>query len=464
MQFLPIFLDVKQSTCLVVGGGEVALRKARLLVKTGANVTVVAPHIKQELIDLVSGAGSMGQLNHREYLASDLSNVNLVVVATDDAELNKLVSTQAQAQNIPVNVADQPELCSFIFPSILDRAPLVVAISSSGASPVLARQLRARLETLIPSGYGKLAELLGRFREPVKKRFRTLEQRRTFWEKVTTGAVAKLALTGRVLEAEKMLQEWVDKGDASEQGGEVYLVGAGPGDPDLLTFKALRLMQQADVVLYDRLVSAEILALVRKDAEQINVGKARNKHTVPQGDINNMLVDLARQGKKVLRLKGGDPFIFGRGGEELEGLAAASVPFQVVPGISAANGCAAYAGIPLTHRDYAQSVQFVAGHLKNNSVDLNWSELVHDNHTVVFYMGFVGLPSICQKLIEHGRDPATAVALIQKGTTQQQKVIVGTLATIVELVANEMVQPPTLIIVGGVVNLATKLSWYGKQN
>ena len=464
MQFLPVFLDVKQSTCLVVGGGEVALRKSRLLVKTGAKVIVVAPHIKQGLADLVLNASSPGELNRREYLSSDLSNATLVVVATDDAELNKLVSTQAQAQKIPVNVADQPELCSFIFPSILDRSPVVVAISSSGASPVLARQLRARLETLIPAGYGKLAELLGQFREPVKKRFKTLGQRRTFWEKVTNGTVAELVLTGRADEAEKMLREWVDKDEMPEQGGEVYLVGGGPGDPDLLTFKALRLMQQADVVLYDRLVSPEILALVRKDAEQINVGKARNKHTVPQGDITNMLVSLAKQGKKVLRLKGGDPFIFGRGGEELEGLADASVPFQVVPGISAANGCAAYAGIPLTHRDYAQSVQFVTGHLKNNSIDLNWSELVHDNHTVVFYMGLVGLPSICQKLIEHGRDPGTPIALVQKGTTQQQKVIIGTLATIVELVTNETVRPPTLIIVGGVVNLATKLSWYGDQN
>lgn len=461
MQFLPIFLDVKNSTCLIVGGGEVALRKARLLAKTGARLIVVAPKIHQGLVQLVLNAEVIGEIRERAYQPSDLSDMTLAVVATDDAELNRSVSEQAKKQAIPVNVADQPELCSFIFPSILDRSPLVVAISSGGSSPVLARQLRTRLETLIPTGYGKLAKLLGQFREPVKKRFKTLGQRRAFWESVTESPIAELVFAGRDDEAQAMLKEWIDSPSTPEQGGEVYLVGGGPGDPDLLTFRALRLMQQADVVLYDRLVSPEVLALVRRDAEQINVGKARNKHTVPQGEITEMLISLAKQGNKVLRLKGGDPFIFGRGGEELEGLADASVPFQVVPGISAANGCAAYAGIPLTHRDYAQSVQFVTGHLKNNSVDLNWSELVHDNHTVVFYMGLVGLPLICSKLIEHGRDLQTPVALVQKGTTQHQKTVVGTLATIVDLVAGETVRPPTLIIVGGVVNLAAKLSWYG---
>ncbi|MBL4583116.1 MAG: uroporphyrinogen-III C-methyltransferase [Pseudomonadales bacterium] len=462
MQFLPIFFDVNNSTCLVIGGGEVALRKSRLLVKTGARVVVVAPHINQELADLVCTADVAGEVKERAYQSADLAGATLVVVATDDASLNKQVSVEAKAQNIPINVADQPELCSFIFPSILDRSPIVVAISSGGASPVLARQLRARLETLIPAGYGKLAQLLGKFRAPVKKRFKTIGQRRAFWEKVTSGAVAELVLTDRSTEAETMLQQWIDNPETAEQSGEVYLVGGGPGDPDLLTFKALRLMQQADVVLYDRLVSPEVLALVRKDAEQINVGKARDKHTVPQGDINEMLISLAKQGKKVLRLKGGDPFIFGRGGEELEGLADAAIPFQVVPGITAASGCAAYAGIPLTHREYAQSVQFVTGHLKNNSIDLNWDELVHDNHTVVFYMGLIGLPHICQKLIEHGQTPSTPVALVQKGTTAEQKVIIGTLKTIVELVAGEVVRPPTLIIVGGVVNLSSKLAWYGE--
>ncbi|MBV1915940.1 MAG: siroheme synthase CysG [Pseudomonadales bacterium] len=461
MQFLPIFLDVKSSVCLIVGGGEVALRKARMLAKSGAQLRVVAPRINLSLSQLVDDADCPGEIHEREYLTSDLTDVALVVVATDDTQLNIAISCQAKTQKIPVNVVDNPALCSFVFPSVLDRSPLVVAISSGGTSPVLARHLRARLETLIPSGYGKLAQLLGKFREPVKNRFKTLGQRRSFWEKVISGSVTELVLTGRLAEAEQQLSEWIDGGKVVEQAGEVYLVGGGPGDPDLLTFRALRLMQQADVVLYDRLVSPEVLALVRKDAEQINVGKARDKHTVPQGDINSMLVRLAKEGKKVLRLKGGDPFIFGRGGEELEGLADAGIPFQVVPGITAANGCAAYAGIPLTHRDYAQSVQFVTGHLKNNSIDLHWDELVHENHTVVFYMGLVGLPTICQKLIEHGRDAETPVALVQKGTTDQQKVIVGTLDTIVELVSAEVIRPPTLIIVGGVVNLAGKLSWYG---
>ncbi|MBV1959741.1 MAG: siroheme synthase CysG [Pseudomonadales bacterium] len=460
MQFLPIFFDVRSSTVLIIGGGDVALRKARVLAKCGAQLRIVAPQIRLDLIELVMQAEYPGEIHKRKYLASDIADVALVVVATGDSELNEAISSQAKAQKIPVNVVDRPELCSFVFPSVLDRSPLVVAISSGGTSPVLARHLRARLETLIPSGYGKLATLLGKFREPVKSRFKTLGQRRSFWEKVVNGTVTELVLTGHATEAEQLLSEWIEKGGIAETRGEVYLVGGGPGDPDLLTFKALRLMQQADVVLYDRLVSPEVLALVRKDAEQINVGKARDKHTVPQGDINDMLVRLANEGKKVLRLKGGDPFVFGRGGEELEGLAEASIPFQVVPGITAANGCAAYAGIPLTHRDYAQSVQFVTGHLKNNTIDLHWYELVHENHTVVFYMGLVGLPTICQKLIRHGRDAKTPVALVQKGTTDQQKVVIGTLETIVELVSAEVVRPPTLIIVGGVVNLATKLSWY----
>ena len=462
MQFLPIFLDVKTSTCLVVGGGEVALRKARLLVKSGAKVVVVAPQIKSDLSDLVLNATCVGEIRQRAFVSEDLSDISLVIVATDDAKLNASVSAQAKAQNTPVNVADQPDLCSFIFPSVLDRSPLVVAISSGGTSPVLARQLRARLETLIPANYGKLAELLGRFRDPVKKRFKTLGQRRAFWEKVTSGPIAELVMSNRSTDAQQMLQQWVENPEAPAQGGEVYLVGGGPGDPDLLTFKALRLMQQADVVLYDRLVSPEVLALVRKDAEQINVGKAREKHTVPQGEINQLLISLAKQGKKVLRLKGGDPFIFGRGGEELEGLADQSIPFQVVPGITAASGCASYAGIPLTHRDYAQSVQFVTGHIKDNGVELNWSELVHENHTVVFYMGLIGLPHICQQLIANGRSQETPIALVQKGTTSEQKVVIGTLETIVESVKNEVIRPPTLIIVGGVVNLASKLSWYGQ--
>ena len=365
----------------------------------------------------------------------------------------------ASARNIPVNVVDQPELCSFIFPSILDRSPVIVAVSSGGNAPVLARLLRARLETLIPSAYGALAILLGEYRYQVKQKLTSLTYRMRFWESIVNGPVAEMMMSGQKAKAEELLLQQLEQGLDSNRGGEVYLVGAGPGDPDLLTFRALRLMQQADVVLYDRLVSPQILNMTRQDAEKIHVGKQRAKHTMPQQEISNLLVTLARQGKRVLRLKGGDPFIFGRGGEEIEELAAAGIPFQIVPGITAASGCSAYAGIPLTHRDYAQSVRFVTGHLRDDSCDLDWSQLVQPGQTVVYYMGLLSLPEICKQLILHGRDPQTPIALIQQGTTPQQKVYTGTLHSMPALIASKEVKAPTLIIVGEVVSLHDKLSW-----
>ncbi|MDX9874494.1 MAG: siroheme synthase CysG, partial [Spongiibacteraceae bacterium] len=322
----------------------------------------------------------------------------------------------------------------------------------------------ARLESTIPAAYGRLAGLLGKFREAAARRFPDIDQRRFFWEEVLDGPIAEMVLAGRADEADRLLTEQLAQAAPVAHGGEVFLVGAGPGDPDLLTFKALRLMQRADVVLYDRLVAPEILALCRRDAEQIYVGKARAQHAVPQAQINQLLVDLAMQGKKVLRLKGGDPFIFGRGGEEIEPLAEQGIPFQVVPGITAASGCASYAGIPLTHRDYAQSVRFVTGHLKDNTSNLPWAELVQPNQTVVFYMGLVGLPIICQELVAHGRAPDTPVALIQQGTTPEQRVIVGTLADLPARVAEAGVRAPTLIIVGEVVRLHRKLAWFSPDD
>jgi uroporphyrin-III C-methyltransferase/precorrin-2 dehydrogenase/sirohydrochlorin ferrochelatase len=383
----------------------------------------------------------------------------LTIAATDDEPLNASVSQHANALGMPVNVVDSPELCSVIFPAIVDRSPLVIAVSSGGDAPVLARLIRARIETWIPAAYGQLAGLAKQFRAQVKAKFADVQQRRVFWEETFQGPIAEQALAGRSAEAERLLAEKL-AGAAPRALGEVYLVGAGPGDPDLLTFRALRLMQQADVVLYDRLVAPAIIDLCRRDADRIYVGKQRSEHAVPQEQINQKLVTLAKEGKRVLRLKGGDPFIFGRGGEEIEELAAHGVPFQVVPGITAASGCAAYAGIPLTHRDHAQSVRFVTGHLKDGSCDLPWAELAAPAQTLVFYMGLVGLPVICQQLIAHGRAASTPAALVQQGTTSNQRVFTGTLDTLAELIAQEQVQAPTLLIVGEVVQLRENLAWF----
>lgn len=455
MEFLPLFHKLKERPVLVVGGGEVALRKARLLAEAGAHLRVVAPEIRSELQAM---AGEQGVFL-RGYQADDLQGVGLVIAATDDEPLNARISAEAQALGIPVNVVDAPALCSVIFPAIVDRSPLIVAVSSGGDAPVLARLIRAKIETWIPATYGQLANLGKRFRERVKLMFPDVQQRRVFWEDVFQGPIAESVFAGKPGEGERLLEERL-AGAAPRALGEVYLVGAGPGDPDLLTFRALRLMQQADVVLYDRLVAAPIIDLCRRDAERIYVGKRRADHAVPQEQINLLLIDLAREGKRVLRLKGGDPFIFGRGGEEIEQLAAEGIPFQVVPGITAASGCAAYAGIPLTHRDHAQSVRFVTGHLKDGSSNLPWKDLVAPGQTLVFYMGLVGLPDICAQLIAHGRDAATPAALVQQGTTQNQRVFTGTLASLPALVAEHEVHAPTLVIVGEVVTLRDKLAWF----
>ncbi|MBU3055863.1 siroheme synthase CysG [Pseudomonas indica] len=457
MDYLPLFHNLQKRQVLVVGGGEVALRKARLLASAGAVLHVVAPLIEPQLVDLVERTG--GQSVVRGYLDSDLDGCVLAIAATDDETLNARVSQDAYAKGVPVNVVDAPALCSVIFPAIVDRSPLLVAVSSGGDAPVLARLIRARIETWIPAAYGRLAGLAKKFRSQVKKQLPDVQQRRVFWEDVFQGGIAERVFAGQESEAERLLEEKL-AGAQTQALGEVYLVGAGPGDPDLLTFRALRLMQQADVVLYDRLVAPAIIELCRRDAERIYVGKQRADHALPQEQINQQLVSLARQGKRVLRLKGGDPFIFGRGGEEIEELAANGIPFQVVPGITAASGCAAYAGIPLTHRDYAQSVRFVTGHLKDGSCDLPWSDLTAPGQTLVFYMGLVGLPSICEQLIRHGRAADTPAALVQQGTTPGQRVFTGTLADLPRQVAEHEVHAPTLVIVGEVVRLRDKLAWF----
>jgi uroporphyrin-III C-methyltransferase / precorrin-2 dehydrogenase / sirohydrochlorin ferrochelatase len=458
MEYLPIFIHIKHRPCLVVGGGSIAARKVALLRKAQADVTVVAPDLCEELKKL----RDEGYIQHlaREFEDMDLESCVVAIAATDQRSVNERVSVLANQLRLPVNVVDNPDLCSFIMPSIIDRSPVVIAVSTGGSSPVLARLIRTKLEGAIPAAYGRLAGLVESFRDKVKASFPDVESRRGFWESILEGKVAELVFTGHEGEARQLLDKAIDEGaEKPEMPGEVFLVGAGPGDPDLLTFRALRLMQQADVVVYDRLVSPAIMEMVRRDAEIVYVGKERDKHTMQQENINQLLVRLAKEGKRVLRLKGGDPFIFGRGGEEIELLAQEGVAFQVVPGITAANGCSAYAGIPLTHRDYAQSCVFVTGHLKDGSVDLNWKALAHPNQTVVFYMGLHGAPTLCKEMVAHGLPASTPVALVEQGTTPQQRVYIATLDTLLDVIASEDIKPPTLIIVGEVVTLHEKLAW-----
>jgi len=458
MDFLPIFLTVRGLPCLVVGGGEVAARKASLLLQAGARVMIVAPQLGNTLAALAA----QGTVEHRagSFCSDDVKGSTVVIAATDNETVNRAVAQAARAANIPVNVVDRPDLCSFVVPSIIDRSPLVLAISTGGASPVLARVLRARLETLIPASYGRLAAMMGEFRDRVKERFRRVADRRIFWEKIAQGSVAEMVYAGQDQAARIALEQALDRESGEPARGEVYLIGGGPGDPDLLTFRALRLMQQADVVVYDRLVAPAVLELVRRDAERIYAGKERDNHAIPQEDINQLLVRLAKEGKRVARLKGGDPFIFGRGGEEIETLMAEGIEFQVVPGITAAAGCASYSGIPLTHRDYSQSVVFVTGHLQDGSVNLNWTALAQPRQTIVFYMGLHGIGILCRELVAHGLPSSMPAALIEQGTTPHQRVYVGTLETLPDIVKRSEIHAPTLIIVGEVVRLHEKLAWF----
>ncbi len=460
MDFLPIFLNIRERACLVVGGGSVAERKVSLLLDAGARVTIVSPELCPGLREL----HEQGTIDYRkgQYSEDDLSGKALIIAATDDRSVNESISAWANQHNVPVNVVDNPDLCSFIMPSIIDRSPVQIAVSTGGSSPVLARTLRSKLESMIPSAYGRLGELMEEFRDRAKQVFSSVDERRYFWERILSGPIVEMVMAGQDERARVYLKQEFEAAQNQQlhDTGEVYLVGAGPGDPDLLTFRALRLMQQADVVVYDRLVSKQILDLVRRDAERIYVGKERSKHAVPQEDINHLLARLGKEGKKVCRLKGGDPFIFGRGGEEIDTLMQQGVPFQVVPAVTAASGAASYAGIPLTHRDYSQSVVFATGHLKDGSMNLNWEGLAQPNQTIVFYMGLQGLEVICRELIAHGMPADTPVALVQKATTPEQKVVTGTLETMPDAVKNSNIKPPTLIIVGNVVQLHERLNWF----
>lgn len=461
MDFFPISLKLQQQPCLLVGGGHIAYRKAQLLAKAGAKIDVIAPEIEPELLQLIQRQnGQYFAMTFAEYLTQgDIQHYLLIITATNDAEVNRSVFEYGEQHHLLVNSVDDVPHCRFMVPAMIDRSPLVISIASNGTSPVLSRQLRTQLETSIPHQLGKLAEFSGEWRAKVKEKIPNPDKRRIFWEQVYASPIKEYVFQQQMAQANDAMQQALD--DWKTPKGEVYLVGAGPGDPELLTLKALRLMQQADVVLYDRLVSPAILDLCRRDAEKIYVGKARSHHTVTQENINRLLLEYALKGQRVCRLKGGDPFIFGRGGEEIELLCQHQVPVQIIPGITAASGCAAYAGIPLTHRDYAQSVRFLTGHLKEGSPELPWSELVYEKQTLVLYMGLVGLEHICQQLIAHGQRADMPVALISKGTLPEQKIVVGTLANIAEQVKQQQISAPTLTIIGEVVSLYTKLSHQG---
>ena len=459
MDHLPIFINVRQNPCLVIGGGDIALRKINLLIKAQAKVDCLSPLFCEGITNL-SQNGDVNLIQKR-FESDDIKEYAIIIASTDDSSVNALISKSAKKARIPVNVVDSPELSSFIMPSIVDRSPVIIAVSSAGRAPVLARIIRAKLETVIPSAYGVLAEIAGEYRQKVKDRFSKIKDRRAFWEFIFSGVIAEKVFSGRINEAKDDIDKQLKRASEIELG-EVYLVGAGPGDPDLLTFKALRLIQQADVVLYDRLVSKGVMELVRRDSELIYVGKkGGSQESTRQIDINDQLVELAKSGKRVCRLKGGDPFIFGRGGEEIESLSEHGIPFQVVPGITAASGCSSYAGIPLTHRDYSQSCRFVTAHLKNGTTNLPWDEFVIDQQTIVFYMALSGANYICQKLMEHGMDKDMPIAIIEKGTMPEQKVYISSLTKLPDLLATEDIHAPTLMIVGEVVKLNEKLNWYG---
>ena len=460
MSYYPVFLNLDAQPCTVIGGGAVAARKVEGLLGAGALVTVIAPRLHPALAAL-HGAGRI-VWRAETYPEQALGEPVLVIAATDDAAVNRAVSEDCRARRIPVNVADAPELCSFILPAGAARSPLKIAISSAGTSPILARRLKAWIEAALPARYGALARFAERWRQRVREAVPDAAARRRLWEDTLDGPIAERVLDGREAQADALMRTALT--GTSPPRGEVYLVGAGPGDPDLLTFRALRLMQQADVVLYDRLVTPAILDLVRKEAERIYVGKARSRHAVPQEQINAQLIALAQAGRRGLRLKGGDPFIFGRGGEEIDQLAAHGIPFQVVPGITAASGCAAYAGIPLTHRDHAHSCVFLTGHPKDAALGVDWRTLTQPMQTLVIYMGLQGLASICDELIAHGLPPEHPAAVIQQGSTAAQRVVVSDLAHLAEAVQAAALKAPTLVIVGEVVRLRERLRWFGLED
>jgi uroporphyrin-III C-methyltransferase/precorrin-2 dehydrogenase/sirohydrochlorin ferrochelatase len=459
VNYFPVFFDLAGQRVLIVGGGEVALRKVSLLERTGALITVVAPQIAPELMERAAAGGLT--LAVREFAPDDLDGARLVIVATSRRAVNRWIAKLSESRNIPVNVVDDREASRFIVPAIIDRDPVLVAVSTGGASPVLARRLRERLEALIPKRIGELAAWLNALRGAARQKLRDTDERRRFFEEVVDGPAARRFIEGDNQGAQRIAQQLLARtSTAPRAAGEVTLVGAGPGDPELLTLKALRTLQDADVILYDRLVSDAVLDMARRDALRICVGKSAGKVGSTQEDINALLIEHAKQGRRVVRLKGGDHFVFGRGGEELQALAAAHISFSVVPGITAALGAAAYAGIPLTHRDYAHAVTFVTGHAPGDGQEPDWRALAMPGVTAVFYMGLARLDHIVQRLLNHGAAAARPAAIITQGTAANQRVVIATLATISAAASDAKLESPALLIVGDVVSLHSSLAWF----
>lgn len=459
MNYFPVFFDLTGQKVLVVGAGEVALRKVSLLERTGALITVVAPEIAPELMERAASGGLT--LAIREFMPGDLDDARLVIVATSRRAVNRWIAKLSDARCIPVNVVDDRAASRFIVPAIIDRDPVLVAISTGGTSPVLARRLRERLEAFIPNRFGDFALWLQELRKTTLERLRDTQERRRFFEAIVDGPAGRRFAAGDQRGARRIARQLLATTSVSPRAaGEVTLVGAGPGDPELLTLKALRALQDADIILHDHLVSRDVLDLARRDATRICVGKSAGGVGATQLEINDLLISHASQGKRVVRLKGGDPFIFGRGGEELEALARAEINFSVIPGITAAAGCAAYAGIPLTHRDFAHSVSFVTGHADSRGKEPDWRALAMPGATAVFYMGLARLAYIVEKLLEHGASAARPAGIIVHGTTAKQRVITATLGTIRDIASSAQVESPALLIVGDVVALHSTLAWF----
>ncbi len=458
MDYLPVFLDIRGRKVLVDGGGTVAARRVERALSAGAYVSVFDPAPTEELRLLI---GTTDQLVHHSRMPGkdDVEGCAIVFGASEDSARDAALHGWSKEAGALCNIADVTDRCDFITPSIVDRSPVVVAISSGGSAPVIARILRARIEATLPASYGRLAEFVGAYRRRIADAVPGGPERRRFWEWMIDGPAGDFFLAGKAERAEEQIEADIASANTGARSpfGEVYLVGAGPGDPDLLTFRALRLMQRADVVLYDRLIGDGILSLVRRDAERINVGKLPKAHTMAQQDISRLLVRLAGEGKRVLRLKGGDPFMFGRGGEEIESLAAAGIDFQVVPGITAASGCGAYAGIPLTHRDHAQTCLFVTAHGKDGVLDMDWEVLIRPFQTVAVHMGLANLKQLVDGFERHGVDLSTPVAVVENGTRPNQIIVTGKLSDIFSKSQEAQLKGPAMIIIGSVVTLHDRL-------
>lgn len=454
MDYFPIFCQLKDKPCLLVGGGEIAERKARLLIDAGAILSVVAPSFTPQFIQWQTEQKLT--CIKASFSVDYLLGKWLVIAATDNEQVNQQVFQTASEKQIFCNVVDSPEQASFIMPSVIDRSPIMVAISSGGKAPVLARILREKVEQLLPTSLGVVADIAGKLRSKVKQHFTSITARRYFWEQFFADKALQAEIEAK---RDNGIEQRINQlfSATIPPQGSVALVGAGPGDAGLMTIKGLQQCQQADVVVYDRLVSDEVMALVRRDAQRIYVGKQAGFHCVAQDEINQILINEATAGKRVVRLKGGDPFIFGRGSEELEALIDSQIPFSVVPGITAASGCTTYAGIPLTHRDYAQSVRFITGHGKGLN-DAQWQCIAQKNQTLVFYMGLAKAAFIQEKLLSQNMSSTTPVAIIEKGTLACQKMIAGQLHQLSEMA--KTMESPSLIIVGDVVTLNEKLQWF----